>query len=142
MIPFASGSRNLDRLAVRNRRLDFAFRSAPIGSDLDDSSQTHIPSIQKWIDEDCYLHVQAHASIYARPHNSATRTSTDRRCLGILTSLFRRVRTAGLSPERHERKPIVLHGVSVHLEFAIFEPVRRLRVPWLPEGRRDSANSG
>jgi hypothetical protein len=113
MIPFASGSRNLDRLAVRNRRLDFALRSAPIGSDLGDSSQTCIPSSR---------------SGSTRIVTSACRLTREF-TRGLTIRLPGRVRTGGVlesSPlysassngwviaERHERKPIILHGVSVH----------------------------
>jgi hypothetical protein len=99
------------------------------------------PLIRKWMDEDRSAR-EARERFYTAAHLSITRTETDRRRLRILTALFREFERIGYSvtAEREKRRPVVIRSRSAHLNFILYEPVRRVRRPLTEKEKKDSWN--
>ena len=119
-------------------RIDAALASAQPVRVLRTLSNPH-PIIRKWMDADRHAREQA-SERFSPVHLSITRTETDRRRLRILTALFREFERIGYSvtAEGEKQRSIVIRSRSACLNFALYEPVRRVRIRLTETEKKDS----
>ena len=118
---------SITREPALQRKIDAALASSEIPRTL---SNPH-PLIRAWIEEDRRARDRARESIYSPVHLSVTRTETDRRRLRILSGLFHEFERLGysVSAERERSRTITIRSSSVLMNFVLYEPYKRVRIP-------------